>query len=296
MIKNGVIAELYSDKDYELSGALSLLNLPNAPKRFSDSKIQYQQTEISEMCCTMVGSLTAFSNLTGYVFTVSQMKEIWELCKKQGASDSYGFYLNKAVDIIREYVNKLNIGKFVTFRVGIGFDEYYGVMKKGYMVVTGYSGNGKWNNDKNDNGVIDDVEFGESTYTHIIATFDDDANTKNSINVVDSYLKTSPKNIYKIPDIIPLYKNNTIFKYGYVFAYDDVEFVLDKKLIEKCKGKFIAVTKGEKPSGEIFYCNKNAEIITMNSAGYDLKYQMLKDSVCINVSKDDLKNFKNVVK
>ena len=298
-IKNGVISEIYNDSDYELSGALSVQNLPNAPHKFTDFMIQYHQPDISEMSCTVHGCLTAFSALTGYKFTDEQRREIWELCKNDGASDVYGYYLNKAVDIVRNYVNKLNIGTFVTFRIPLGFDEYYGVIKKGYMVVSGYNGNTKWNQDKNDNGVIDYIDFGTSTYSHIIAHYDPSPDTKNEINFADNYKKTSPFNVYKIPNIIPLYQNNTLFKYGYVFAYNDVEPVLDRKLIEKCKSQFIAIVKpskdGLKPSGEIFYCNKNSEIITMNSAGYELKYQMLLDGKCIGISKDDLINFKKII-
>lgn len=296
-IKNGVISEIYNDSDYELAGNVDINNIPPAKNRYSNLKIEYHQPDVSDMSCTLHGTLTAFSNLTGYKFSLEERKALWEKAKILGASDQYGWYLNKAVDLVREYVNTLNIGKFVTFRIAIGFDEYYSVIQKGYSVITGYNGNSKWNKESVI-GVITGTDFNPFTYSHIISSIDDTPKTKNEVTFVDNYLKTRIKNSYIVQDIIPLYKSNTIFKYGYVFAYDDIEPLLDKKLIEKCKRQFIAITKpskdGVKPSGEIFYCNKNAEIITMNSAGYELKHQMLLDSKCINISKDDLYNFKKI--
>jgi len=296
-IKNGIISEIYNDSDYELSGDINIKDIPVAKNRYSNLKIEYHQPDISDMSCTLHGTLTAFSNLTGYKFTIAERKELWEKAKILGASDQYGWYLNKAVYLVRDYVNTLNIGKFVSFRIAIGYDEYYSVIQKGYSVITGYNGNSKWN-EQSVIGVITGTDFNPFTYSHCISSVDDTPKTKNEITIVDNYPKTRIKNSYIIQDIIPLYQSNTIFKYGYVFAYDNIEPLLDRKLIEKCKSQFIAITKpskdGSKPSGEIFYCNKNSEIITMNSAEYELKHQMLLDGKCIGISKDDLSNFKKL--
>jgi hypothetical protein len=290
-IKNGVISEIYGDKDYELAGADSIQKLPIAPNRFNG--IQYHQPDISDMSCTMHGCLTAFSSLTGYKFSDNQRLEIWELCKKQGASDKYGFYLNKAVDIVRDYVNKLEFSKFVTFRVAIGFDEYYEVMKKGYMVVTGYNGNSKWNEDKKD-GVLENTEFGASTYSHIIASYDNSPQTKNEVTFVDSYVKTSPKNIYKIPDIIPLYQNNTIFKYGYVFAYDEVLIALNTKLIQRLEDRLVYC-----PDVDKFGIVKNGKLEVFAgkhiSETFRFKYKNTNESYTLGLNLKDFKSigFKN---
>lgn len=293
-IKNGVISEIYSDSDYILSGGVNKNDIPKAKHIFDELKIQYQQQEVSDMCCTITGCMTAFSNLTGYVFSLDERKKLWEQAKTLGASEEYGWYLNKAVDLIREYVNNLGIGKFTTFQVSIGFDDYYNVLKQGYMVITGYSGNSKYNKDVEDNGVLDNIDFGVLTYSHIITDIDNSPDTKNQIYVVNSYPKTSKYNVYKIPNIIPLYQNNTLFKKGYVFAYEDIEVVLDKKLIEKCKGKIIAVVKtkdGTKASGELFYCDLQGNAYSLNSIDSKIREQMLKDSSCINIFKEDLINF-----
>jgi len=252
--KNGVIAEIYRDKDYELAGGLTIDKIPKAKYTFWDKQIQYHQPDVSEMSCTLFGCLTAFSNLTGYVFDIKEQLALWGQALKLGASDKAGWYLYTAVDLVRDYVNTLKLGEFSTFRVAVGYDDFYNVLKCGYMVITGYNGNSKWNTDKSD-GVLNNTEFGASTYSHIINFADKSPESKNELCIVDSYLKTSPANVYEIPDIIPLYQNNSIFKYGYVFATQEMKRVINQKLTLRFENrmiynadenKFAVIKKGRK--------------------------------------------------
>ena len=115
------------------------------------------------------------------------------------------FYIieNELVYIEGNIGAQINSESNRSYNWDFGFDEYYDVQKKGYMVVTGYNGNSKWNEDKKD-GVLENTEFGASTYSHIIATYDNSPETKNEISFVETLLNDNGKicTVDKLIDII----------------------------------------------------------------------------------------------
>lgn len=240
-IFNGILGERIDERDYQFTGDVSIKTLPKAKNSFR--KVWYNQNEISSNSCTLHSVMGAFSDLTGYEFSLKERKELWEEAKKLGASDSFGWYILDAVNLVRKYVNeKLNIGKFVTIRVALGFDEFYTALKQGYSVCTGYNGNQDYNNDLLDDGIIQEKQLsGQRQYSHAIRLVDPDITTPNEVEVRDNYKgSTTWRNEYRIPNIIDLYKNGIFFMSGYIFAYDEeISHLIDKKLTAKFENRII---------------------------------------------------------
>jgi len=213
----GVKAEFTSDTDFQLGGAL---NLPPAKATFESSgKIQYNQTEVSANSCTLHGSLGAVSDLTGYRFTLEERKALWDQAKMLGASDIDGWYISKAVDLVRQYWNKQNpTNQLVSFRIDVGSPQWNAVIEKGYSIVVGYQGNGSYNADEK-TGVLDETSFGTSTYAHCIRMKDKDELIYNED--IDNYYPIYTTNIYEVPknNIQALVNNNVYFKSAYVFCF-----------------------------------------------------------------------------
>lgn len=241
-IFTGLLGEKIDPRDYEFAGDITAQNLPKAKNTLR--KVWYNQTEVSQNSCTLHAALGAFSDLTGYEFSLQERKDLWATALTKGASDNYGWYIVDAVNLVRDYVNtKLNLGKFVSIRVPLASDIFYTALKQGYSVVAGYNGNQEYNNDINDNGVVNEFNLtGSSTYGHAIRVVDTDTSTQNLVEVRDNYKgSTTWKNEYQIASILELYKNGVFFSSGYIFAYDipEVKVLIDQKLTAKFENRII---------------------------------------------------------
>lgn len=234
MLENGykgIIAEQTSDTDYQLGGAL-LLPVPEHTFE-SSGQIQYLQDEVSHNSCTLHGSLTAVSALTGYKFTLDERKALWEQAKGVGwkdsngivhfASDITGWYVNAGVDLVRQYWNSKNPeNQLVSFRIDMGSADWNTVISKNYNAVVGFNGNGDYNADYLKDGQLDGTDFGAPMYGHCVDIKDKDTLVKDE--VVDSFYNGlgNPNNIYAIPksNISALVKNGVYFQSAYVFCYE----------------------------------------------------------------------------
>ena len=263
-IFNGILGERIDERDYQFTGEVSIKTLPKAKNSFR--KVWYNQNDVSSNSCTLHSAMAGFSDLTGYEFTLAERKALWEEAKKLGASDNFGWYTLDAVNLVRKYANeKLNLGKFVTIRVALGFDEFYTALKQGYSVCTGYNGNQEYNNDLLDDGIIQETALnGEKQYAHAIRLVDPDITTPNEVEVRDNYRgSTTWRNEYKIPNVIELYKNGVFFMSGYIFAYDEeVAHIIDKKLTQRFENKLIFNVK----TGEYAHIENGVKVIVTSLA------------------------------
>ena len=206
--------EEYDDRDYELAGGE--FKLPQASSTYWDKQTQYNQTLVSKVSCTVHAAAGAFSDQTGNQLTTEQLIEIWSLALKDGASNSWGWFVNKAVQLIRKYMNNLGYD-VVTFRMVLCSDEFYEALKKGYSVVTGYRGNKNYNLDLEADGILDGDSFPNSTYGHSIRMINENS---NSIKIIVDNYKGRKYNTYSIKkgNLEPLWKNGVFFNSGYIFA------------------------------------------------------------------------------
>jgi len=219
----GVLGDGSTDKEYQL--AAGELDLPTPRNNFYDHKIEYQQTEVSPVSCTLHGAIGAVSDLTGYRFTLEQRKEMWREAIRLGAKEGWGWYVSSAVDLVRKYASKVIGEELVTFVLDIGSDEYSDVIDLGYTVVSSFQGNKKYGEDKAD-GVLDGTYFGKSTYGHCIRNVK--TPTKDPYDVlVDNYIVTKKEaNRYKVlyDHLDDLIASNVFSRRGYVFAFKkDIE-------------------------------------------------------------------------
>ena len=213
----GVIAEQTSDTDWQLCAGI--VDLPRPRNDYWDKQIQYDQSEVATNSCTIHSCIGAVSSLSGHFFTLDDRKCIWNLAVAQGADPKVGWYIDKAVDLVRKYATDTLGEEFSTFRVSLGSQEFVDNIKKGYCAVVGFRGNALYNKDKSD-GVLDYTSItGNPSYAHclrIVISQD----PKYAEVIIDNYPKAKV-NSYKIPvgNLPLLVKNNVFFKDAYFFAY-----------------------------------------------------------------------------
>lgn len=172
--------------DYKISGGLS-------PAKNKYSGIQYNQKEVNAYSCTIHGSLGAVSDLTGYVFSLEERKEIWAEAVKLGARPDYGWSASEAVDLVRRWWNARMPDKLISARVDRKSTQFWNVIDLGYSLVVNYRGNSAYQKDKSD-GRLDGTNFGIPTFGHIVRVTKGD---KEDLLIVDNY-KGSKSNTYEI--------------------------------------------------------------------------------------------------
>ena len=253
----GALADKHEDSDYQL--AAGVLDIPEAPKGFEDSKITYEQNEVSNCSCTLHAALGALSDLTGIRFNLDDRKSLWARALVLGAKEGIGWYVKDAVELVRQFSKEKGV-EVNYFWLQIGSEEYQDAIQKRYSVVTGYKGNAKYNKDFLDDGILDGTDFSSFSYAHSIRLNDVISNPEFE-RIADSYPHSRLYNEYKISDatLRLLHANGVFFNSGYVFTLKD-SFVINpqlskvslwaKKSVQKCVQLGIA-TKWENPQEEI---------------------------------------------
>lgn len=237
----GAIAEQFSETDYQFGAQIKV---PKAKHRFHDKQIQYNQNEVDFYSCTIHGAMGAYSDLTGYEFSLEERKDLWQRALSLGAIPKLGWYINSAVNLVRNYVKGKE--KVVNFRLDMGGSELFDILKLGYSIVCGFSGNRNYSLDKEADGILDGLSFGPSAYGHALRmTFNPEEEIYEII--VDNYPGQRKYNIYKIKkvNLKRLVRNGIFFKSGYFYALDPIEFPEDKVPIWALSSWKKAVEKGE---------------------------------------------------
>jgi len=210
----GVIAEEETEDVYRLGG--EILNLPKAKHTYLDLQTQYNQNNGGRSSCTLYGSMGSVSDLTGRMWSGKEQKSVYAQAVTAGLKPEIGWYINRAVDLIRKNYFRIWNQELLSFNVGIGSDAFFDALDKGYTVVMGYSGNKEYNIDFKD-GVLDETSFGVGTYGHCVRMTKSDTDLYEMI--VDNYLGQRI-NTYKIKrnNLDELVKNRVFFRTGYIFV------------------------------------------------------------------------------
>lgn len=212
----GMLSVDESEQDFQFGADLKL---PEPPRTFWDEQIVYAQNEVSSVSCTCTGPLTAISALTGYRFTLEQRKEIWAEALRRGAKEGWGWSMQGAVTLIREYASRYLGKELIFFRLDWhDEEEVLSILDAGYTINVGYQGNSAFNKDRND-GRLDEVSFGDLTYGHSLAmTRSKDGGETYEI-IADNYPTSSRPNVYEVPraNVAALLKNGVLYRSAYVF-------------------------------------------------------------------------------
>ena len=210
--------EIYGKLDWRM-GAGILEEIPPAPLTFWENQIQYNQLEVNSMSCTIFAAAGAISDLTGYRFDNTQFRALVEEAKKDDFSDTDGWYIYKAVDLLRRWW-KNNAGEIASYRVDVAGADFAKAIAKGYSIVTGYRGNAQYNRDVAADGILDNISIGNTTYGHAIRISRDRDRPDYVRLVIDNYLDAQPFNTYriKIADLPQMVKNGVFYSSGYIFV------------------------------------------------------------------------------
>lgn len=220
--------EKYNDTDYLLGEEIVV---EQAPFTFQDNQIQYNQKEVSHVSCTVHAAIGAYSDLTGYRFTLDERVELWRQAVELGADPNYGWYISSAVDLVRNFKKDVN-----SFRVDLASDYFFDVLDKGYSVVCGFRGNATYSLDKND-GILDGLEFGKTFWGHAVRLVKQD---DMYLMIVDNYIGSDLGiNTYLIPkeNLQKLITNRVFFEKGYFYVRDMSAEMLKQARI---KGLFVS--------------------------------------------------------
>ena len=213
----GVIEERVSEKDW-LGAEFELQRAPFGARSFKkNGEIQYDQTEVSRVSCTVHGALTAYSALTGYRFTLEERKELWDKAIALGANPSVGWYINSAVDLVRNYINSRDdLEHVASRRYRVGSYDYLMAMRLGYLPIIGFRGNREYKKDRDDDGILQGTSFVNTTFGHCLSVGYSIGDEYDQ--VVDNYPQRST-NLYKIPTYNwrKLVFNRVFFENAYIY-------------------------------------------------------------------------------
>lgn len=213
--------EQYDERDYLIG---SIDQIPRAKygtkSFFKTGATQYNQKDVSPTSCTVHGAMGSYSDLTGYKFQLEERKEIWEEALNRGADPNGGWYIQSAVKLVAEWVNKNCEQKVSYYRIPVSSGEFLQAMRLGYSPVIGYRGNKTYKLDRDDNGIIDNIEIGETTYGHCLRanySIGDEFD-----RMVDNYPYRGT-NLYLIPSSNwgKLVKNSVYFINSYIYLLND---------------------------------------------------------------------------
>jgi len=223
------------------------ITFPKAPNKYSG--IQYNQKEVSLVSCTVHSAYGAYSDVTGYKFTLEERKAIWNKAIELGANPDKGWWVQSAAKLIAD-----TKGDVAYYRVNLGQDDFEDAIKKGYSVMTGFKGNLKeYNADYKEDGVLDLTKISFSSYAHSIRLADGD--TEDTYNIlIDNYYGSRPQyNVYSIPkeNFKELVANEVFFPSGYIYitknTMEPSSWSKDAWNWATAEG----ITNGERPKDEI---------------------------------------------
>lgn len=213
----GVIGEQYDNRDYLIGDGIVIPRAPKGTDSFLlNGATQYNQKEVSQVSCTIHAAMGAYSDLTGFKFQIEERDEIWKEAIERGADPKVGWYIHSAVKLVADWVNENCSDKVSYYRVRLGTFEHSAVMRLGYSVIGGFRGNKLYQTDREDNGIIDNLEIGETTFGHALRWNYSKGDEYDRI--VDNYPYRNT-NLYLIPSANwkTLVKNRVFFENGYVY-------------------------------------------------------------------------------
>ena len=227
-ITNGCYWLWDKQTDYVLTEWL----LDSLPTLYPQDEIIYEYNQWkqswSTKSCTLFSPIGAISDLFNVEIPLDTIKA-WDKDSYSNGRKEWQWWLVALwVDhIVKEWNNSdfsKKYGKVAYYSIDLKDDELVKkVLEKRYTICTGYDGNATYNNDKNNDWVLNWVSFGKSTYGHAInAIWGIDTPTR----IKDNYKGTTKYNIYWVEHKFS--EISCFFSRGYVLtkvAEDSLEEV-----------------------------------------------------------------------
>lgn len=186
--------------DYRLTEWL----LDALPPLYQQDEIIYQYNQgtqtWSQKSCTLFSPVGAISDLVNLQIWLDYIKAWDKSSYSKGRKEDAGWYVAFGVDHICSEYNASDLAKkywkVAYYSIDLKDNELVKkVLDKRYTICTGYQWNAKYNNDKNDNWILEWTEFGTPTYWHAV----------NAIwwittpsRIKDNYFETNRYNIYGV--------------------------------------------------------------------------------------------------
>ena len=173
------------------------------PTLYQQDEIIYEYNQFaqkwSQKSCTLFSPIWAISDLFNVEIPLNVIKKWDEDSYNNRRAKDSGWYVSSWVDhICKEWNNSEygeKYGKVAYYKIDMKDNELVKkILEKRYTICWGYQGNATYNNDKNDNWVLDWTEFGNPTYWHAVGII---WSTKYPARIKDNY-KGSKNNIYEV--------------------------------------------------------------------------------------------------
>ena len=102
---------------------------------------------------------TVYSAFTGNRVSEDRRKQFITIClKEELIIEGVGGYLNRVFHRRVKFLEEKTNVKYSYLRVEMGSEDAQKLLEKGYAIGTGFKVNTKFNQDKNDNCVVDKIE------------------------------------------------------------------------------------------------------------------------------------------
>lgn len=220
----GVLDESPNQDDLFAGTSKREIGIPAARHQFEVVGVEYHQPDVSKVSCTVFASVTALSNnVIGDDLPIEEIGKYWAEAVRRGANPSVpdgGWSLASAAKMVAELHNRKEGASQVVMLTVDMLDQVrvMEILKKGYLIATGYRGNKAFNDDLAD-GQLDGINFGSTTFGHAVTlTWSTKA---KRVEMIDNYIKTKKeKNVAYVfeANLSSLIRNGIFFRWGYIFV------------------------------------------------------------------------------
>ena len=168
-IENGCLWLWEKTTDYILTEWL----LDALPTLYEQDEIIYEYNQWTTKSCTVYSAIGAVSDLFNIEIPESTQKERDKGSYNHWRKEWAGRWVQLAVDYICDCYNNSEYAKkywkVAYYSIDMKDDDLVQkVLAKRYTICTGYDWNAKYNNDRNDNWILDGTDFWKATYGHAV--------------------------------------------------------------------------------------------------------------------------------
>lgn len=208
MIEEGGCLERYSEQDWVVGGIINWSDIPYPDFVYDDNQYQYNQNEYKRNTCTVYASMGAYSDNFWEEVTLTERKELVDLAIEQWLDTSIGRYIHKAVALVGSYFD-------VSYaRVDANSEDFWEALMRWFTLVYWYRGNREYNDDRDDDWVVQSNDWWNTTYWHAPRLIV--ARVVDNVVIVDNYEQRA-SNVYSWTEYTEKMKNWKMFRYGYFY-------------------------------------------------------------------------------
>lgn len=134
---------------------------------------EYNQAnqEWSKKSCTIFSAVWAISDLFNYEFSLKEIKEIDERSYSLGRFKNSWWWVQSAVKLVADWRNEhhADLGKVAYYKIDTTNNDLVNkILDKWYNIMTNINGNTKYTLDYLKDAIVNETEFGTSTYWHAL--------------------------------------------------------------------------------------------------------------------------------